>query len=181
MKTLVDTILTTGGPNSSEWVPLNYLAKWFGATVFVSLDTNAVLTSYSVQRTYDDFSAASAITPTSVTRSTTTVTVVDPLHGLVTGDAIKVHGNGDTNIDGFHDVTVTDLNTYTYTALNSGLTAGGVGTKINRFRVIVDANMTAKTAKADAAIATPVTGVRLIVVALSAGSVRMRVIQGHGG
>jgi hypothetical protein len=177
MRTVTDVSLSA--PGSSPWIPLNYLAKWFGATAFASLD-NGVTASYSMQRTYDDPTIVTARSVV-VTRSGTTATVTDAAHGLLTGDNITMQGIGDGNMDGSHDITVVDANTYTYTVANSGPTSGGVGAKLNSFRVIPDANMTTKTARADCQLLTPVMAVRLVATAVSGGNVRLRVIQGHGG
>lgn len=177
MRTVQDVQLSA--PGSSAWIPLNYLAKWFGATAFASVDSGATV-SYSMQRTYDDFTIVSA-RPVVITRSTTTATVVDTAHGLSTGDSVVVQGNGDANMDGTHDITVVDANTYTYTVANSGITASVASCKLNSLRVIADAGMTTQTTRAYAPIVTPVTGVRLVATAVSGGNVRLRVIQGHGG
>lgn len=62
---------------------------------------------------------------TSITRATTTATVTQSAHGLVTNDYVNLDGITDKIEDnnGAHQVTVTDANTYTYTTTDSGSTS----------------------------------------------------------
>lgn len=64
-------------------------------------------------------------TVTSITRSGTTATVTHTSHGLQTNDYVNLSGITDKTEDnwGAHQVTVTGVNTYTYTTTDSGSTS----------------------------------------------------------
>lgn len=115
-----------------------------------------------------------------VTRVTTTATVVDTAHGLVTGSTVFVQGAGapfDTPAAGA-DITVIDANTYTYTVTNSGLTVGQNGFTLSHLRWFDHATLGAVTASANGNLAFPVRAVRLNVATLTTGTVDFVVEQG---
>lgn len=64
-------------------------------------------------------------TVTSITRATTTATVTHASHGMATGDKIVLEGITDKTEDNYlvKTITVTGVNTYTYTTTDSGSTA----------------------------------------------------------
>ena len=68
-----------------------------------------------------DLPAGAAVT---ISRSGTTATVTHTAHGFSTGDEIRMTGTDGVFL-GVHTITVTGVNTYTYTVANSGPTTGG--------------------------------------------------------
>jgi len=142
--------------------------------------------TYSVLYTNDDIlSVTSNVIPTSITRVTTTATVVSPLHGLNTGDLVWVFNTGypnfqATSLDGGpFAITVTDQNTFTYAVANSGVTTGYQFSYYIGAHVFPAAALTAQTTRKDGNIAFPCSAVILNVTAYTGpGPVLMQVTQG---
>jgi hypothetical protein len=185
-----------GATGFTEWVPLNYRQRPFETSIEVIVPST-VTGTFTVDYTYDDllgegndFAPLSLVIPTSVSRTTTTATVVSPLHGLNVGDSIRmlytggVRGNaafGATSMDGVFSVAaVTDANTFTYAVANSGVTAGSPWSRYIPMHVFSLAALTAKSASTDAAFDNPVRAVRLRCTAYSGtGNITMTVLQGQ--
>lgn len=168
---------------NSPWVPLNRLQRSFAVALFGYPSSNANLT-WKVQHTGDptDIDAARPVT---ISRVTTTATVIDPGpnatgHGLSVGDSIQLMGAG-APFDGFYSVaTVVDQFTYTYTVANSGLTAAQQGARVHSLRVLDHATLIGQTGRADGNYAFPPTACRLVTTAYVAGYVDLDIIQGRG-
>lgn len=163
----------------SPWIRLDYHAKGFAVGLFVSLSQDAAGVIYTVQHT-PDTPDQSFERQVSIARVTTTATVTDVGHGLVTGDNVMVQASGDANLDGDHDITATGPDTYTYTVSNTGLTASLPTCRLNSFRVFPHHDLAALSAKADGNYAFPPMMCRLNVTALGAGKVTLSVVQGEG-
>lgn len=166
---------------ASAWVPTSYLQNPFSVSLFAAFESGGSGT-YKVQHTPDDPQAQRQVT--SITRVGTTATVVDPGHGLSTGDNLQVFGSGDANLDTTPglgvDVTVADANTYTYTVANTGATAAKLTTKVTTLRCFDHPIMAGLTAKADGNYAFPVQAVRARVTVAGAGNLDLTVIQAEG-
>lgn len=67
-------------------------------------------------------------------QSGTTVTVSVTAHGLITGNVVYADITSGTGVDGTYTVTVTDANTFTYTAGTSLTTSGNVTLLRNTIR-----------------------------------------------
>lgn len=80
----------------------------------------------------------------SITGSGTTATVTHTAHGLATGDTIWIEGTDQENYSGAYDITVTGVNTYTYTTAETVVTTPATGTTITAtfcfFNDLTDAN-----------------------------------------
>lgn len=182
MKSPARVILAAVG--NSAWVPLSYIHTPFDTTLACILSSDGNLT-YSVQYTYDQMDNSEDVLAT-FTRTTTTVTVTYPGHGLSTNDSVITYASTDANIDSLkdsgnrpiaQDVTVVDANTFTYTVLNSGLALGSLNVK--RFRIFTHSVLATLTARQDSNFNLPCSGVRLKVTVFSAGKVEMMVTQGQ--
>ena len=171
------TSVTLSAAGISKWIPVNEVQIAFGIGLAVTLSTGASLT-YSVQHTFDD--PVADFRQVSLSRSTTTATVIDNGHNLVTGDCVVVTGSGDTNLDGTYTITVVDANTYTYTVANTGATAGSMYTNVRTFRVFNHATLAAQTTRGDGNYAFTIQAIRLNVTSWTAGSATLTILQGMG-
>jgi hypothetical protein len=164
---------------SSPWAVMNQVQANFGIGCGVSLDSIANLT-YTVQHTFDDPAAVGR--PIAIARVGTTATVTDVAHHLNTGDSVVIWGSGDPNLDTQNgsDITVTGVDTYTYTVGNTGATASGTGALVRSFRVFPHVSLVNLTAKADGNYAFPIEMIRLKITAYTAGSATLAILQGMG-
>lgn len=162
----------------SPWIPVNRLQNAFGIGlgVFVS----GTLTA-AVQFTMDplDIDAADIVT---ISRASTTATVIHPGHQMATGDSAIITSTGSSNLDKAAGVTVTvvDANTYTYTVVDTGATADTGFAKSLRLRIFTHATLTGLTARANGNFAYPVSAVRLAITAFTSGTADLIVQQGMG-
>lgn len=170
---------------STEWLPLDYRQRPPTVTINVLVPSTVSAVTYSVDYTNDDLMGNTKVFPSSISRTTTTATVVSPLHGLNVGDSLRVLGTGfpnnqATTLDGLFTVaSVTDANTFTYTVTNSGVTAASSQTYYIPMRVTTLSSFSGKTASFDGNVAFPVRAVRLRVTAYTGtGNVLMEVTQG---
>lgn len=179
MRTTVQVAASSAAP--TPWIPTSYLQNPFSVALFAAFESGGSGT-YKVQHTPDDPQAQHQVT--SITRSGTTATVVDPAHGLASGDNLQVFGSGDANLDTTQglgvDITVVDANTYTYTVANTGATAAKVSVKVTTLRCFDHPLMTGLTAKADGNYAFPVQAVRARVTTPGAGNLDLTAIQAEG-
>lgn len=160
-------------------VMVNYIQNAFALALYIYFSGTTL--ACKVQLSGDDPSQnrRQPGIPT-VTRVTTTATVVDTAHNLVNGSTIFVQGAGapfDTGPAGA-DITVVDANTYTYTVANSGLAAGQNGFTLAHLRWFDHATLGAVAASANGNVAFPVRAVRLNIATLTAGLVDFIVEQG---
>ncbi len=68
-----------------------------------------------------------------ITGSGTTATVTHAAHGLATGDNVNIQGSEQENYRGAYQITVTDVNTYTYTTAETVITTPATGTIVSTF------------------------------------------------
>lgn len=183
------TVSVSGAPGNSPWVPLSYYQNPFSVTLDYSPTVDAAGPPVgSVQYTKDNPQVSRQ--PTSITRSTTTATVTDIGHGLLTGDCLMVFASGDANLDTIvgvgADITVVDKDTYTYVVNNTGLAAALPTVNIITLRVKDHAQLgTGGTSvpgasRLDGNFAFPVMAVRLKMTTLSAGRTDLTVTQSAG-
>lgn len=174
---------TLSANGSSPWIIVGPLQRSFGLGLFLTFSEDANLTA-TVQHTGDDpMQNQRAVT---LSRTTTTLTITDTSHKLITGDNIFLDASGDvTNTwPGSYDVTVVDANTYTVTVANSGA-ATSTG-KVRSFRVFNfdDASLVGVTGtpptRVDGHYDYPIAATRLHVASYSAGSATLTVQQGSG-
>lgn len=179
MRPVLQRFFATG---NGPWVPLNYIQNAFQVSLFVNPGTGVTLAA-KVQLSGDD--AEANVRAVSITRVTTTATVVDTNHGLITGDSILVTAAGapfDTSATPFSaDVTVVDANTYTYTVANTGPTTAQSSAKVRSLRVFDHATLNAVTARANGNIAFPVKAARLQIATLSGGAASVDFVILQGG
>lgn len=175
-------VLTLAAAGGSAWYPLSYYQNPFSVSLLYTPNADAVGITAKVQHTHDDPQLARAVT--SLTRSGTTATVVDPGHGMATGDCLMVMNSGDPNLDTTvrvgADVTVVDKDTYTYVVANTGALAGSVNTRVVTLRVDDHPIMTGMAARTDGNYAFPVRATRLRSTAYTSGSASLTVTQGGG-
>lgn len=165
--------VTLAAQANSPWIPIDYQLVPMNLGLGVMLNSVANLT-YSVQHTFDNFEAPHTI---SISRAGTVATVTDAAHGLSNNDSVVITGSGSSNLDtGIADVTVTGVNTYTYTVANSGPTSA-IGFALN-LRVFNHVSLVGVITRADGNYAFPIRGCRLRVSAYAAGSVDLIVVQG---
>lgn len=176
----------------SPWVPIDYLAAWFGIGVAVVLSEDANLT-YTVQHTFDFDTLAADTQLITISRAGTTATVTDPGphgvgHGLTTGDSVIIRGSGSAVLDspppvfgqgdvGWNVASTPSPTTYTYTVANSGPTTDSGNAKSLRLRVF-PSSLAAQTARGTATYNYPVRSIRLYVSSYTAGFADMMVLQG---
>lgn len=184
--------VTLNAVGVSQWIPLSYVQPSFGVGLGIAPWYNASGLTCHVEHTFDDLTAVHNI---QVTRSGTTATVFDPGklglgHGLSTGDCVIVRGSGSTVLNSpvptigsglvGNTVTVTGVNSYTYTVANSGPTADQGVTQVTELRVFTHDVLTAVSTRTDGNYQFPVRACRLNVTALVAGGVEFFVLEGIG-
>lgn len=173
-------LVSVAAAGNSPWVPLDYVKIPFAVGLFGDVSSPSTLT-YKVQHSPDDCQTMRQIT--SLTRSGTTATVVDPAHKLTTGDSLQVMNSGDANLDTLPgigaDITVVDANTYTYVVANTGATAAKQIVRVITQRVFDHPLMTGLTGRQDGNYDKPVTACRLRITAYTSGSASLQVTQGY--
>ncbi len=168
--------VSLSGTGVTAWVPLNYRQNPFSVSLAVDFDSAASGITYTVEHTFDNLGLK--VQPMTITRATTTVTVVFPTaHNLNTGDSITVEGTGVTGMDGTFTVTVTNTTTLTYTSGTSGTATGASDTRIVLIRVFPHSVLAAQTTAKDGNYAFPIQAVRLNVTAYTAGKATLIVTQ----
>jgi hypothetical protein len=160
----------------SSWIPVDRYVPSFIVGLGVKLSSNGNLT-YSVEHTFDD--VFNAVAPVAITRVTTTATVNFINHGMSAGDYLKVIGSGDPNLDGEYAIAaITDQNNFTYTVVDTGLTAAVASVRIVKCRIFAHEILAAKTASDDGNYVAPISACRLNVTAFTAGYVDLTAMQG---
>jgi hypothetical protein len=187
---------------TSQWIPINYLANWYGVTVAIIPDSAVATIAASLQYTYDELGSVSdnqdftGTRTVSWTRSGTTLTVTDtgPFglgHGASVGDSVILQATGSVNLNspqaavpqrgdlGWTIAGITSPTIYTITVTNAGGTAG-IG-KATVLHVSTSTTVTVATnVKSDGFLQLQVQAVRLSVGTLTGGNVSLRVTQGMG-
>jgi hypothetical protein len=165
----------------SAWVPINRMQQSFVIGLAVNISTGATMT-FSVQYSLDDPNDPMNLTQVfTLSRSTTTLTVTKTAHGLIVGDSVKLWGNGGAPLDLTSNVVaITDLNNFTVTVADSGLSAGNRVGWLQTMRALAFADMAAKSASLTGRLELPVTAVRLNVSAYTSGTADLQVIQARG-
>ncbi len=157
----------------STWIFVDQRRKWLGIGLHVALSSGASLT-YSVQHSFDNLRAM--FTDFTATRVTTTVTVTKVNHGLSVGDYVYQEGVG-APMDGEHTVaSVADLDTFTYTVANSGVTSAP-NSRMATARVFPNATLALLTASADGNYMFPPAVIRLKISTYGSGFADLTVIQ----
>lgn len=192
--------ITVNAAGYSQWVPVDYIESWFGATVAVIPSEDGNLT-YTVQFSMDltTLEAPSTSGPVSISRTGTVATVTDPGslglgHGLATGDSVIIKSSGSSVLDspqagsvagtygngdlGWTVASTPTPTTYTYTVANSGAAADQGITKASRLRVFPHSVLAGLTVRATGVLNYPVRAVRLYISAYAAGFCDMIVLQG---
>lgn len=189
-------------PGTSQWIPVNYLANWYGLTAVIIPDSAVATIAASLQYTYDELGSVTdnqdftGTRTVSWTRSGTTLTVTDtgPFglgHGASVADSVILQATGSSNLNspqaaapqrgdlGFAIASIVSATQYTITVTNAGGTSG-VG-KATVLRVSTSTTITAATnVKSDGFLQLQVQAVRLTVGTLTGGNVSLRVTQGMG-
>ena len=164
------TSVSLSAAGVSNWIPLNTHAAHPTVGLAVVLNSTGNLT-YDVEHTFSDLANVQEI---SISRSTTTATVTHVAHGLVTGDCAVILNTGTTNFDGNRTVTVTGVDTYTFTCANSGVTsASGKSVPLNVFN---HGTLAAQITSQDGVYDAPISACRLNVTAHAAGTATLTVI-----
>lgn len=167
--------LSAAGP--SNWIPVNRLQSKFNLALAGWIDDGSNLI-WEVQHTLSSLDS-SAERQVTITRAGTAATVVDPAHGLDTGDSVIIMGSGDSNLEGTREVaSIVDANTYTYTVANTGATSSAVGTRAKNLKVFIHATLTGQTGNADGNYAFPPTAVRFYVTTYTSGALNCKIVQG---
>lgn len=169
--------VTLSAVENSAWIPVDYRQNPFSVGLAVDFDSAAAGITYEVQHTLDN--PGKKVTPSSISRAGTTVTVnFSSPHGVNVNDSIVVEGSGIDGADGVFSVaTVPSTTQLTYTTTVSGAATGNVDTRVVLLRVYAHEFLTAKTTPDDGNYAFPITAIRLNVSARTAGSVTMIVNQ----
>ena len=167
---------TVAAQAAGAWIPVDSLQTAFGLGLFVTVSLDANGLTYEVDLTGDDPFAVPR--PVTIFQSTTTATITDPAHGLLSGDSATLSNTG-IGIDGTYTITVTDANTYTVTTVTSQTATGKNGSSVITFRVFTHPTLVGQTTRQTGNVAFPVKAVRLKLSAWSAGSATLAVIS-HG-
>lgn len=139
--------------------------------------------NYDVQYTLDE-NANSRIGNVVLTASGSPVgsevTVSHTAHGLSTGDNVIILESGYTNhnsqsgVEGSYDVTVVDVNTYTYTP-SSAMTGSTLKARVITFTV--NSIATGVSASSNGNLSYPINAIRLNVNVITGGSLELKVLQ----
>lgn len=171
----------------SPWIPINRLQRSFAVGLGVTLSSGAVLT-YSVQHTMDQLHGNGVAAPVgrvrndfSVARTTTTGTITMTDHGLSVGDWWMGQSIGAPFDSDYSVASVVDVNNFTITVANSGITASAepkIGI-CRSARVASHATLAAQTASGTGNYAFPPWAVRFIITAYTSGFADFIVMQGN--
>lgn len=167
------TSVTVSSATSSAWVPFDRYQPNFSVALAGVISSGATLT-WKVEHTFGDVFNGQAC---SITRSTTTATLVRANHGLSVGDSVIVVQAGPP-FDGTYAVaSVVDANTITYTVTNTDNTVAYGSAKVCLLPVFDHETLVGQTTDADGNYAFPCSACRLTVTAYTSGFVRLTVVQ----
>ena len=96
-------------------------------------DTQALLQNARVLAWVTDGTNFPYLDSVTITGSGTTATVTHTAHGLATNDSVWIQGANQENYVGAYDITVTGVNTYTYTTAETIITSPATGTITSTF------------------------------------------------
>lgn len=169
--------IPVSGTGNSGIVLVNYRQQSFSVTARVVVPATETAT-YSVYESLDDPEAA--VIPTSISRTTTTATVVSTNHGLTANDWVLIRNAG-APLDGvFIVASAADKDTFTYTVANSGAATGSAFATYAPLRCIVPSALSAKSATVENTWVSPI---RVLIMNISAhgagtGQLTFEVLQG---
>lgn len=174
-------VIKQSAAGSSKWlfVDNRRFSSDFELGLQTTIESGATLT-YDVELTTDRNTNV-RWKKASISRTTTTATVTLANHGLKTGDNVIIfdtnytNHNPETNLEGSFDITVTGVNTFTYTVTDTGQTAAIC--RLISFNVFDHADIAAETTAQQGVQSTPVSAVRLNVTAFTDGFVELTVLQ----
>lgn len=157
----------------SPWVPVSDSQNPFNVALYALPSSDFAATSYIYQVTGDDPQGKHQAT---FTTTGTTATVTDPGHGLSTGDSLVAQGSNSTadSYPNAVDVTVVDVNTYTYT---TGAAPPAKGILYVTTMRVLPFGAAVTTGKGDALLQTPARAVRVKLAGWTVGILNLLVIQ----
>lgn len=182
---------------SSPWLPIDRKMAPFGIGIGVILSEDANLT-YTVQHTFDPFGPDWEL-PVSLARAAGVVTATFlSQHGLSVNDCVMIRGSGSSQMDSqpygqqigppwisnpvqplpFAVASTPTNTTLTYAVTNAGPTADTGSTKAQIIRAFPNATLAAQTARGNTNYAFPISAVRIILTAWTAGFAQLEVLQG---
>ena len=132
------SISKNNGSNPNSFNPAGSSVTFLGASVTTSVtvrdaDSGALLSGARVLVWVTDNTNFFYQASVSITGSGTTATVTHTAHGLSTGDNVKIEGVNEDVYNGAYQVTVTGVNTYTYTTNETIGTTPATGTPVSTF------------------------------------------------
>lgn len=161
---------------------LDYQQRPFDVSFSATLRNSSATVSYKVQVTADN--PNDQTTFVSLSRTGTTVTVIQPNHGLRSNDSVIVAASGIAGADGYQPfITVVDNNTYTYPTVASGNASDQNVTRVATVRWFDSTAIPAATATALQGNQTnPVLACRLVAATLTGtgSGIDLVVVQGLG-
>lgn len=172
--------VTLGAAGNSRWIPLNRYSSAFGVGIGVSL-TSSVSLTYNVQHTFSDIYAKTD--QFSGSRTTTSLSITLPNHGLSVGDWVQLSGMAPALSYNIFDAeyavaSITSANVFVVTVANTGAAAFPVGSGwLQKANVFNHASLVSKTASADGNYQFPPRACRLNVSSYSSGRATMNVIS----
>lgn len=167
-----------GAAGNSAWIPLIDDQIYTSVVVSGYPSFNGNFT-WAVQYGQDNIQSVRSVSGS----QTTTALVVNDTgpagsgHGLSVGDSVIVVGSG-TGVDGTYAVTsVASLTQYTLTVGVSQTATLSPQTRVASVRVFNHATLTGLIARGQGTLVAPVTCVRAVVSAYSAGNLELQAIQ----
>jgi len=142
----------------------------FNVEIWGFPDSAFTATNYQLQVSGDDPQTTRQVT---FTTSGTTATVTDTAHGLKSGDSIVMTGTG-SSADVSADITVVDVNTYTYTT-GASPPAKGIGKVASVRWVSLGSAIT--TGRSKTLLQEPCRVIRAVLSGWSVGILNLLVIQ----
>lgn len=162
--------LNTAAVGATPWYMLDIKANPFSVSFQVDIAGNTG--TYTVQHGFSDMEKRGA----SISRTTTTATVTLKDHGLAVGDSVVVENAG-APLDGTYDVaSVTNVDVFTYTVVNSGATSAPTARLIS-IRTMPHSSIAAQTTSKDGNYAFPVQFIRCQCTVSGAGNYQFTVTQ----
>ena len=184
---------------TTPWVVIDRKLASFGVGIGVVLSEDANLT-YTVQHTFDPFGPDWEL-PVSLVRAAGVVTATFSYqHGLTTTDTLLVRASGSSQMDSqpyarqigppwplnvgqplpFAVASTPSNTTITYAVANAGPAADNGVTMAQIIRTFNNATLAAQTTKGNTNYVFPVSAVRLVLTAWTAGFAQLEVLQGDG-
>ena len=168
------SVSTSGG--SSRWITVDSMQNAFGIGMGVTFSMNNTATA-TVYHTFDPTDGPTHQVSVSCSGSTT-VTVTDVNHGLISGDSVTITGATNSVINGTYDITALTDNTYSYTIASSQTYSGIVNClslRVFPHSTLVDI----AGVRADGNYAFPIYACKVKMIS-GEGTVTLTVVQGLG-